>query len=89
VPTFANRGVSHGQRGRSPTVVNFSFLDRLYIPMFTTYKMVTPLYSYKIKYFINLNEVISVHIKDCKLYGMHSSDVKIDLMGHNIDTIQI
>jgi hypothetical protein len=28
VPTFADRGVSHGQRGGSPTVVNLSFLDR-------------------------------------------------------------
>jgi hypothetical protein len=28
VPTFAHRKVSHGQRGGSPTVVNFSFLDR-------------------------------------------------------------
>jgi hypothetical protein len=28
VPTFANRGVSRGQRGGSPTVVNLSFLDR-------------------------------------------------------------
>jgi hypothetical protein len=28
VPTFAERGVSCGQRGGSPTVVNFSFLDR-------------------------------------------------------------
>jgi hypothetical protein len=29
VRTFADRGVSRGQRGRSPTVVNLSFLDRL------------------------------------------------------------
>jgi hypothetical protein len=28
VSTFADRGVSHGQRGRSPTAVNLSFLDR-------------------------------------------------------------
>jgi hypothetical protein len=28
VPTFADRGVSRGQRGGSPTVVNLSFLDR-------------------------------------------------------------
>jgi hypothetical protein len=28
VPTFVDRGVSHGQRGGSPTVVNLSFLDR-------------------------------------------------------------
>jgi hypothetical protein len=28
VPTFADRGVSHGQRGGSHTVINFSFLDR-------------------------------------------------------------
>jgi hypothetical protein len=28
VPTFVDRGVSRGQRGRSPTVVNLSFLDR-------------------------------------------------------------
>jgi hypothetical protein len=28
VPTFADRGVSCGQRGGSPTVVNLSFLDR-------------------------------------------------------------
>jgi hypothetical protein len=28
VPTFADRGVSRGQRGESPTVVNLSFLDR-------------------------------------------------------------
>jgi hypothetical protein len=28
VPTFMDRGVSHGQRGGSPTVVNHSFLDR-------------------------------------------------------------
>jgi hypothetical protein len=27
VPTFADRGVSRGQRGGSPTVVNLSFLD--------------------------------------------------------------
>jgi hypothetical protein len=27
VPTFVDRGVSRGQRGRSPTVVNLSFLD--------------------------------------------------------------
>jgi hypothetical protein len=25
--TFVDRGVSHGQRGGSPTVVNLSFLD--------------------------------------------------------------
>jgi hypothetical protein len=28
VPTFADRGVSRGQRGGSPTAVNLSFLDR-------------------------------------------------------------
>jgi hypothetical protein len=28
VPTFVGRGVSRGQRGGSPTVVNLSFLDR-------------------------------------------------------------
>jgi hypothetical protein len=28
VPTFVDRGVSHGQRHASPTVVNLSFLDR-------------------------------------------------------------
>jgi hypothetical protein len=28
VPTCADRGVSHGQCGRSPMVVNLSFLDR-------------------------------------------------------------
>jgi hypothetical protein len=28
VPTFVDSGVSRGQRGRSPTVVNLSFLDR-------------------------------------------------------------
>jgi hypothetical protein len=28
VPTFVDRGVSRGQRGGSPTVVNVSFLDR-------------------------------------------------------------
>jgi hypothetical protein len=28
VPTFVDRGVSRSQRGRSPTVVNLSFLDR-------------------------------------------------------------
>jgi hypothetical protein len=28
VPTFAGKGVSRGQRGGSPTVVNLSFLDR-------------------------------------------------------------
>jgi hypothetical protein len=29
VPTFVDRGVSRGQRGGSPTVVNLSFLDRV------------------------------------------------------------
>jgi hypothetical protein len=28
VPTFADRGVSRGQRGGSPTVVNLNFLDQ-------------------------------------------------------------
>jgi hypothetical protein len=28
VPTFLDRGVSRGQHGGSPTVVNLSFLDR-------------------------------------------------------------
>jgi uncharacterized membrane protein len=28
VPTFVDRGVSRGQCGESPTVVNLSFLDR-------------------------------------------------------------
>jgi hypothetical protein len=28
VPTFADRGVSRGYRGGSPTAVNLSFLDR-------------------------------------------------------------
>jgi hypothetical protein len=28
VPTFVDRGVTRGQRGGSPTVVNLSFLDR-------------------------------------------------------------
>jgi hypothetical protein len=28
VPTFVDRGVSRGQRGGSPTVVNLTFLDR-------------------------------------------------------------
>jgi hypothetical protein len=28
VPTFVDRGVLRGQRGRSPTVINLSFLDR-------------------------------------------------------------
>jgi hypothetical protein len=28
VPIFADRGVSRGRRGGSPTVVNLSFLDR-------------------------------------------------------------
>jgi hypothetical protein len=27
VPTFVDRGVSRGQSGRPPTVVNLSFLD--------------------------------------------------------------
>jgi hypothetical protein len=30
VPTFMDRGVSRGQRGGSPTVVNLSFLDRIW-----------------------------------------------------------
>jgi hypothetical protein len=30
VPTFVDRGVSRGQRGGSPTVVNLSFLDQIY-----------------------------------------------------------
>jgi hypothetical protein len=29
VPTFVARGVSRGQRGRPPTVINLSFLDRM------------------------------------------------------------
>jgi hypothetical protein len=29
VPTFADREVSPGQRGGSPTMVNLSFLDRI------------------------------------------------------------
>jgi hypothetical protein len=29
VPTFVDRGVSRGQRGGSPMVVNLSFVDRL------------------------------------------------------------
>jgi hypothetical protein len=29
VSTFVDRGVSRGQRGGSPTVVNLSFLDRI------------------------------------------------------------
>jgi hypothetical protein len=28
VPTFVDRGVSRGQRGGTPTAVNFSFIDR-------------------------------------------------------------
>jgi hypothetical protein len=28
VPTFVDRGLSHGQRGGSPTVANLSFVDR-------------------------------------------------------------
>jgi hypothetical protein len=28
VPTFADRGVSRGQRGGNPTAINLSFLDR-------------------------------------------------------------
>jgi hypothetical protein len=28
VPTFEDRGVSRGQRGRTPTAVSLSFLDR-------------------------------------------------------------
>jgi hypothetical protein len=28
MPTFADKGVSRGQRGGSPTVVNFNFLDQ-------------------------------------------------------------
>jgi hypothetical protein len=28
VPTFVDRGVSRGQRGGSPMVINLSFLDR-------------------------------------------------------------
>jgi hypothetical protein len=28
MPTFVDRGMSRGQRGGSPTVVNLSFLDR-------------------------------------------------------------
>jgi hypothetical protein len=28
VPTFVGKGVSRGQRGGTPTVVNLSFLDR-------------------------------------------------------------
>jgi hypothetical protein len=27
VPTFVDRGVSHGQRGETPMAVNLSFLD--------------------------------------------------------------
>jgi hypothetical protein len=33
VPTFVDRGVSCGQRGGSPTVVNLSFLDRFLKPI--------------------------------------------------------
>jgi hypothetical protein len=34
VPTFLDRGVSHGQRGGSPTVINLSFLVRSrYFPL--------------------------------------------------------
>jgi hypothetical protein len=31
VPTFVDSGVSRGQRGGSPTVVNLSYLDREFI----------------------------------------------------------
>jgi hypothetical protein len=32
VSTFVDRGVSRGQRGGSPTVVNLSFLDQVHPP---------------------------------------------------------
>jgi hypothetical protein len=34
LPTIADRGVSRGQRGGSPTVVNLSFLDRAHSNIF-------------------------------------------------------
>jgi hypothetical protein len=33
LPTFVDRGVSHVQRGESPTVVNLSYLDRISYPL--------------------------------------------------------
>jgi hypothetical protein len=44
VPTFEDRGVSRGQRGGSPTVVNLSFLDR---SRYFSFKYLL-IYSYKV-----------------------------------------
>jgi hypothetical protein len=45
VPTFVDRGVSRGQRGGSPTVVNLSFLDRIYETLGSNLRRSKPLPS--------------------------------------------
>jgi hypothetical protein len=47
MPTFADRGVSRGQRGGSPTVVNLSFLkyEKLYSQWSTNFKRQVELWS--------------------------------------------
>jgi hypothetical protein len=47
-PTFADRGVSHGQRSGSPTVVNLSFLDRIIQPYI--HKIMTACFVYNPSY---------------------------------------
>jgi hypothetical protein len=47
VPIFVDRGVSRGQRGGSPTVVNLGFLDRYNIPIYKA--ILKPICTYVIQ----------------------------------------
>jgi hypothetical protein len=51
VPTFVDRGVSRGQRGGSPRVVNLSFLDRFkytVFPISSCHSNMNPMQTYKL-----------------------------------------
>jgi hypothetical protein len=70
VATFADRGVSRGQRGGSRTVVNRSFLDRFVIHSFTNFMLyLWPVWNVYCLWGILLKAVS--HLTDSFLWGEH------------------
>jgi hypothetical protein len=87
MPTFVDRGVSRGQRGGSPAVINLSFLDRivlhfLKIKIYKTIILPVAPYGREIRYLV-LRDRYRLRVSDNgvlrRIFGSERDDVICDL----------
>jgi hypothetical protein len=96
VPTFVDRGVSRGQRGESPTIVNLSFLDRIVghilVNMLDDFAVFTSIFKVKLFDFLHLSTCALTHhsadrssgcVPLCSLYLIPTDQCYIQYFNQN------